>query len=334
MMRILTHIVTLILLLTSCQESGDKPDYIFRFGHQGNEQDVWHKSAMHMAHLLDSLSEGRIELRVHPSEQLGVELDMIRSIRAEIADMTITGESMQNWAGITALLAVPYLIRDSDHLRQIVEGDIGRQISDEMINTIGIRPLCYFERGPRHLTSNRPIHSPDDLEGMILRVPNVPLFVRVWQSLGAKPTPMTFSEVFTALQQGTVDAQENPFALIYSAGFFEVQKYINLTQHVTSWTYVVIGEKQFQALSRDLQDIVLEAGGLTQQYHEREFIKQEKLLRQQLESKGMIFTEPDIEAFRQKAEDAVMEALPEKYKPLYLEIIKLNSTDATYQSDL
>src|SRR6056297_3276069 len=196
MVRILTYIITLILLLTSCQESGNEPDYIFRFGHQGNEQDVWHKSAMHMAHLLDSLSKGRIELRVHPSEQLGVELDMIRSIRAEIADMTITGESMQNWAGITALLAVPYLIRDSDHLRQIVEGDIGRQISDEMIHTIGIRPLCYFERGPRHLTSNRPVHSPEDLEGMILRVPNVPLFVRVWQSLGAKPTPMTFSEVF------------------------------------------------------------------------------------------------------------------------------------------
>lgn len=333
-MRILTYIVTLIVLLTSCKESGDEPDYIFRFGHQGNEQDVWHRSAMYMSHLLDSLTEGRIELRVYPSEQLGDELDMIRSIRAEIADMTITGESMQNWTGITALLAVPYLIRDSDHLRQIVEGDIGRQISDEMINTIGIRPLCYFERGPRHLTSNRPVHSPDDLEGMILRVPNVPLFVRVWQSLGAKPTPMTFSEVFTALQQGTVDAQENPFALIYSAGFFEVQKYINLTQHVTSWTYVVVGEKQFQALPRDLQDIVLEAGKLTQQYHEIEFLKQEKLLRQQLESKGVIFIEPDIEAFRQKAKAAVMDALPEKYQPLYLEIIQLNSKDAANESDL
>lgn len=333
-MRILTYIVTLIVLLTSCKESGDEPDYIFRFGHQGNEQDVWHRSAMYMSHLLDSLTKGRIELRVYPSEQLGDELDMIRSIRAEIADMTITGESMQNWTGITALLAVPYLIRDSDHLRQIVEGDIGRQISGEMINTIGIRPLCYFERGPRHLTSNRPIHSPDDLEGMILRVPNVPLFVRVWQSLGAKPTPMTFSEVFTALQQGTVDAQENPFALIYSAGFFEVQKYINLTQHVTSWTYVVVGEKQFQALPRDLQDIVLEAGKLTQQYHEIEFLKQEKLLRQQLESKGVIFIEPDIEAFRQKAKAAVMDALPEKYQPLYLEIIQLNSKDAANESDL
>ena len=333
-MKNLIYIITLILLLTSCQKSGDEPDYIFRFGHQGNEQDIWHRSAMHFARSLDSLTEGRIEVRVHPSEQLGVELDMIRSIRAEITDMTITGESMQNWAGITALLAVPYLIRDSDHLRQVVEGDIGRQINNEMINNIGIRPLCYFERGPRHLTSNRPVHSPDDLGGMVLRVPNVPLFVRVWQSLGAKPTPMTFSEVFTALQQGTVDAQENPFALIYSAGFFEVQKYINLTQHVTSWIYVVIGEKQFQALPEDLQDKVLEAGKLTQQYHEREFLKQEKLLRQQLESNGMIFTEPDIEAFRQKAEAAVLEALPEKYKSLYLEISQLNSKDAANETDL
>ena len=319
-MRNFSFFLLILIFFASCRKSGDGPEYILRLGHQANEQDIWHRSALYFAHVLDSLSFGRIEVRVHPAEQLGTELDMIRSIRAGVVEMTITGESMQNWAGITALLAVPYLIRDSEHLEQVVEGKTGQEIADEMIQKIGVRPVGYFERGPRHLTSNRPITQPDDLAGIILRVPNVPLFVKVWQALGAKPTPMAFSEVFTALQQGTVDAQENPFALIYSAGLFEVQKYLNLTRHVTSWIYVVIGEKQFQALPEDLQEKVLTAGKLMQQYHEKEFVKQEEFLRRQLEEEGMEFIEPDVEAFRKNAEAAVLEALPEEYTLLYKKI--------------
>jgi TRAP-type transport system periplasmic protein len=324
-MRIALYIISFCFIISSCGNTGEGPEYILKFGHQANEQDVWHRSALHFARTLDSLSQGRIEVRIYPSEQLGGELDMIRSIRAGIVEMTITGESMQNWAGITAFLAIPYLIRDSDHLREVVEGDTGRKIAGEMISTIGLRPVGYFERGPRHLTSNRPVNSPEDLGGMVLRVPNVPLFVRVWQALGAKPTPMTFSEVFTALQQGTVEAQENPFALIYSAGFYEVQRYLNLTGHVTGWTYVVIGEEKFRALPRDLQEMVMKAGKAMQEYHEKEFIKQENLLRTQLEDKGMIFTQPDREAFRKKAEAAVLDIIPPEYKPLYQKITLMGS---------
>ncbi len=323
-MRIIRYIFIILLIIcsSSCHKPDNGPEFILKFGHQANERDIWHRSAVYFASMVDSLSGGRVEVRIFPSEQLGGELDMIRSIRAGVAEMTITAESMQNWAGITAFLAVPYLIRDSDHLEIVVEGDIGRRIEQEMVRTIGLRPLCYFERGPRHLTSNRPVNTPEDLGGMVLRVPNVPLFVRVWQALGAKPTPMTFSEVFTALQQGTVEAQENPFALIYSAGFFEVQKYLNLTGHVTGWTYMVIGENKFSQLPRDLQLAVLEAGKATQEFHRREFEEQEEYLRVRLQNLGMVFTEPDTEAFRAKAEAAVLEFIPEQYRSLYYEILR------------
>lgn len=331
-MRIPVLLSLLLIINPACRDTGTKPEYILRFGHQANEQDIWHRSALFFAAKVDSLTSGRIEVRVYPSEQLGGELDMIRSIRAGAVEMTITAESMQNWAGITALLAVPYLIRDSGHLRMVVEGETGSLIADEMIGTIGLRPIAFFERGPRHLTSNRPVHTPEDLQGMVLRVPNVPLFVRVWQALGAKPTPMTFSEVFTALQQGTVEAQENPFALIYSAGFYEVQRYLNLTRHVTGWTYVVIGEQKFMSLPGELQEAILEAGTAMQQYHEREFAEQEKFLRRQLENSGMIFIEPDIESFRGKAEKAVLEILPEEFKPVYHKITNLKPDHDTVKT--
>lgn len=322
-LKISLYCLFVLIMAVSCQSTKNGPEYILRLGHQANEMDIWHRAAVYFSEMADSLSEGRIEVRVYPFEQLGRELDMIRSIRAGIVDMTITGESMQNWADMTAFCAIPYLIRDSDHLKKVVNGPLGNEIAAEMINKIGLRPVGYFERGPRHLTSNRPVRTPEDLKGIILRVPNVPLFIGVWQSLGAKPTPMTFSEVFTALQQGTVEAQENPFALIYSAGFYEVQKYLNLTMHVNSWIYLVIGEKQFRSMPEELQHAITVAGKLTQEFHHREFENQEQVLRRNLEEKGMIFIDTDIDAFREQSEKAVMEILPEAMKEMYHKIVNV-----------
>lgn len=311
------------MVFLSCTPDERRAEVILKLGHNANDQDIWHRSVVYFAHLVDSLSEGEIEVRLYPSEQLGKELDMIRSIEAGIDDMTITGESMQNWAEITAFSGMPYLIRDLDHLKEVVEGPIGDKIADEMVENIGLRPLAYFARGPRHLTSNRPIRTPADLQGIILRVPSVPISVKTWEALGAKPTPMTFSEVFTALQQGTVEAQENPFALIHSAGFYEVQKYVNLTSHVIGWVYVVIGEEQFQALSPQNRQIILAAGKAMQAYHEKLFVDQEERLRKSLQEQGMEFVEVDVEAFQKKASQSVMANIPERLKPLYEEIIHM-----------
>ena len=108
------------------------------------------------------------------------------------------------------LLAVPHLFESSDALRNTAGGEVGKEIEKEIAEKANLLPITWFERGPRHLTSNRPILKPDDLNGLKLRVPNVPLFLKVWDALGAKPIPMSFGEVFTSLQQNTIEAQENP----------------------------------------------------------------------------------------------------------------------------
>lgn len=320
--NITIYYILMIFLFLSCTKPNSPT--ILRFGHQANESDIWHKSSLKFKELVEELSEGKIEVRVYPAEQLGKERDMIRSIKAGIVDMTTTGESMQNWSHITAFCAVPYLIKNSDHLKKVVDGSIGKQISNAMINDIGLRPIAYFERGARNLTSNRPILTPDDLKGIIIRVPNVPIFVNTWTELGAKPTPMTFSEVFTALQQGTVEAQENPFALINSASFYEVQKYVNLTEHVIGWVYIVIGEEKFQSLSDELREVIIKVGKLTQEYHQKLFKAEEQYLREELEKKGMIFQAVDKGAFQDKASRAVKESLPKELIKIYEEIERLN----------
>ena len=217
-------------------------DMTLKLGHLANEQNPWHLASVKFGEELKRLTDGRIEVEVYPNESLGKEIDLINGMQLGTVDMTITGESLQNWAPMAALLAVPYAYKSIEHMDEVAAGEIGDKIKQQIIEKVQIRPIAYFARGPRDLTSNRPIKTPDDLNGLKMRVPNVPLFVDVWKALGANPGPMAFSEVFTSLQNGTIEAQENPLALIRSANFNEVQKYVNMTDHVRSWIYLTIAE--------------------------------------------------------------------------------------------
>jgi tripartite ATP-independent transporter DctP family solute receptor len=291
-------------------------DVTLKLGHLANEDNIWHKAAVKFGEELDLLTEGRIEVQVFPNESLGKEMDLINGMQLGTADMTITGESLQNWAPMAALLAVPYAYTSLEHMDSVASGEIGDQIEAEIIEKAKVRPVAYFARGPRNLTSNRPITTPDELGGLKLRVPNVPLFVDVWQSLGAQPTPMAFSEVFTSLQNGTIDAQENPLALIKSASFNEVQSHVNLTEHVRSWIYLTISELTWSKLSDGDKEAVIEAGRRTQAYERELFIADEQQLVADLTAKGMNFVEVDQEAFTAKAKDAVLANVSDDIRPV------------------
>jgi len=292
-------------------------DFTLRFGHLANEQNIWHLAAERFKEEVEANSDGRIEVRLYPSEQLGAEMDVINSIQLGTADMTITGESLQNWAPKAAMMAVPYAFRDSEHLQAVVSGEIGAEIEAQITERANLVPLAWFERGPRELTSNRPIRHPDDLDGIRLRVPNVPLFVDTWQALGARPTPMAFSEVFTALQQGTIQAQENPLSLIESASFYEVQDYVNLTGHVRSWIYVVIGRNQLERMPEELQQVIFDAAAVMQAYQAELFEADQQRLEQALRERGMEFVEVDVAAFAEKARPAVEAALNDEQRALF-----------------
>lgn len=310
------------LLGISCNRS-NQAEYIFTFGHVANEDHTWHQAAIYFDKILNERTKGKIRVNAYSSEQLGKEIELIRSIRAGIADMTVTAGTLQNWSKVAAFSDMPFLLRDTTHLIKLANSDIGEYIKQTILEQTGLRVLCYFQRGPRNLTSNRAIRSPDDLNGIILRIPNVPSYVTAWQALGAKPTPMAFSEVFTSLQQGTVQAQENPMAMISSANFSEVQDYLNVTEHVISWGYVVIGDKQFREMPEDYQSVFLEAAQDMQEYEHQLFLEKEKLLRKELEEDGMEFVEVEQEQFQKIGSEAVYGSLDEEMKELYRKIIEL-----------
>lgn len=295
-------------------------DMTLKLGHLANEDNSWHKASVKFGEELSALTDGRIAVEVFPNESLGKEIDLINGMQLGTVDMTITGESLQNWAPKAALLAVPYAFKTIEDMDAFASGPVGDEIEAQIVETVQIRPIAYFARGARDLTSNRPITTPADLNGLKMRVPNVPLFVDVWKALGAQPGPMAFSEVFTSLQNGTIEAQENPLALIRSASFNEVQSHVNLTDHVRSWIYLTIAESTWSQLSDEDKDAVMEAASRAQAY-ERELFEQSLADdRAYLEENGMTFVEVDAAAFQAAAKDAVLANVNDEIKPIVEEL--------------
>lgn len=293
-----------------------KAEKVIKLGHIANEQHSWHLGSVKFAEEVKRLTDGRIEVQVFPNDSLGKEVDLINGMQLGTADMTITGETLQNWAPKAALLAIPYAYQSLEHMDAVASGEIGKDIEAEIIAKAQVRPLTYFARGPRNLTANREIKSPDDLKALKLRVPNVPLFVQTWKALGASPTPMAFSEVFTSLQNGTIEGQENPLSLIESASLFEVQKVVNKTEHVRSWIYLAISELTWQSLSPADQTALMQAAEAAKAAEREAFLKDEERLEKSLADKGMTFVEVDQKAFAEKAKAAVLTTAAPEIKPI------------------
>lgn len=295
----------------------------WKMTHISDANHLWHRTSVEFADLVEEKTDGKVQIEIFPNSQLGSEVDNINSIRYGATDLTITGESLEVWSPNAVMLAVPYAFDDQDHMRRVVEGPLGEQIEKEIDEDVGLTPLFYMEREPRNLTSNYPISSPEDLNGFSMRIPNVPLFLDSWSEAGAQPQVMSLSEVFTGLQQGVIDGQENPNDLIQSSGFYEVQNYVNETEHVRSWIYVVVGSEQLEALPEEQQAQVLEAAQEAEEFAQELIEEEAETVRTALEETGVEFNgDVDQEAFREAMMPALEEYFNEEQVELYNQILE------------
>jgi tripartite ATP-independent transporter DctP family solute receptor len=305
-------------------ETPEEPEKIvWKFGHLSNDDHLWNQTALKFAELVAEKTDGIIEVKVYPNEALGNEMDMITAIQTGTADMTITGESLQNWAPKAAMLAIPYAITSAEHMDTVINGELGAEIEAQITEKVGLIPLYHHKRAPRNLTTNFAVRTPADVEGLKMRVPNVPIFVDAWSAAGANPQAMAFSEVFTGLQQGVIGAQENPYDLIVSASFFEVQDFVNETEHVSSWIYVVVGEDQFNSLTPELQVAVEEAAAEAEAWGQAEFEATAAAYKQKCIDEGMtIIEDVDKVAFQEIMMPAVQESLDDEQIDLLNRIVE------------
>ncbi|HZK54242.1 MAG TPA: TRAP transporter substrate-binding protein [Desulfosporosinus sp.] len=274
--------------------------------------------------LVEERSKGQIEVQVYPSSTLGNEADLMDGIKLGSVDMALTGEAPINlFAPEYAALNMPYAFRDLEHLQKVLSGPIGNGLADKFVETKGARVLDYWTRGPRFLTANREIKTPDDLKGLKLRVPEIKVFTEAWKAMGAIPTPINFGELYNAMQQHVVDAQENPLELITTSSFYEIQKYLMTTAHVRAPYILFISDKIMKGLPEDLQKVINDSAKEAGQQELKDTLNAEDKFLAGLKAKGMTVVEVDTNLFRDKIKDLPARLESElKWKPgLYQAIL-------------
>jgi tripartite ATP-independent transporter DctP family solute receptor len=268
-----------------------------KFGHVGAPGSLFAASVDEFAARANEKLAGKAKVVTFGSSQLGKDKELLQKLKLGTVDFALPSTVMSTVADEFGLFEMPYLVKNRDHMGRI-EDEIFWETIAPAAEGKGYKILAVWENGFRHITNNeRPINIPADLEGIKLRTPKGEWRVKMFKSYGANPTPMSFSEVFTALQTGVIDGQENPFAQIYSAKFQEVQKYLSLSGHVYTPAYVVVGIDAWEQLPEDVRQILEETAKENQAFVYETAANMEIDLLQKLRDGGMEVNEPDKDAF-------------------------------------
>jgi tripartite ATP-independent transporter DctP family solute receptor len=235
-----------------------------KFAHVYETSEPYHKWALWAADELKKRTAGRYEMQVFPASQLGKETDINQGLTLGTVDVIYTGQA---FAARTypplAIGGAPFMFRDFDHWKKYSSGPVLAELMDAYYKKGGNKPVAVTYYGVRHTTANKPIVKPEDLQGLKLRVPDAPLYAAYPKVLGANATPIAFAEVYLALQNKTVDAQENPLPTIEAKKFYEVQSHVNLTGHITEMLLTIVSGQTWSKLSdadkKAFEDVFKEA---------------------------------------------------------------------------
>jgi tripartite ATP-independent transporter DctP family solute receptor len=268
------------------------------FGHVGEPGSLFAISAEEFARRANEKLGDQANVAVYGSSQLGSDEELLQKLRLGTAGMALPSTVMSSVVPEFGLFEMPYLVKDRDHMKRIEEAVVWPRLAPAA-EAQGYKVLAVWENGFRHITNNvRPIVTPKDLSGIKLRTPSGEWRVKMFQAYGANPTPMSFSEVFTALQTGVVDGQENPLTQIYSAKFQEVQDYLSMTGHVYTPAYVLVGLNTWESWPEDVRTILEETAKETQAFVYEEAVRLETELLEKIQTESEIeVNEADKDAF-------------------------------------
>src|SRR5437867_4552096 len=237
-------------------------------------------------------TNGRFRVQTFYSGALGAERESVEGVQLGTLDLTLTSTGpLPNFVPEIAILDIPFLFRDYAHARTVLDGPIGQNLLAKFPPK-GMVGLAWAENGFRHMTNNkRSVVLPDDLKGLKMRTMENPVHIQAYKQFGIIPTPMAFTEVFTALQQGTVDGQENPLSVISAAKFVQVQKYITLTGHVYSPALILMNKTKWDSLSAADKQAFTEAAKEAVKANRARIDEDERRVVAELKSGGMTVTE-------------------------------------------
>lgn len=291
------------LALVSAANANDFADMdpvTLRLAHVVNEQDGFHIAATKFEELVEARTDGKVNIEIFPNASLGDERTLLEGMQIGTVDMgVITNGPVANFVEEMAVFELPFLFPSPDAAYEVLDGPIGQELLDKLAD-VNLKGLAYAERGFRNLTnSERAVNSPEDLDGLRIRVMENPVYTDTFRELGANAIPMAWTEALTAMQQGTIDGQENPVNVIHSFKLDETQNYMTLSRHTYAPAIFVMGMPAWNQLPEAAQAVLEEAAQEAAE-HERQVnadMEAEQLAA--LREAGMEINDaPNMEAFQ------------------------------------
>lgn len=282
-----TALASVLLLTTVAVEAAE-----IRYGLWAKEGEAQYIGAQEFKRVIEEGSDHTVT--IYPGNQLGTPREMIAQLALGSTQVMSSGDP-----GIKEIeyLALPYLMKSMENYKAVIESDIGADWNDKLINERRIRLLGFMPRSPRQISANTVINSMADLEGLKLRAPERDYYVQSLAALGANPTPMAFKEVYTALQTGVVDGQENPIETIYAQKFHEVQDGVAMVDYIIKPAYVMVSEAFWAELSEDDRALLQQANDASTAKILELLPEQEKKFIAEMEAAGVTVTYPDKAEF-------------------------------------
>ena len=292
------------------EASAQSPKIIFKLAHVYNPGHAWDEGAKSAAQKVKEKTNGQIEIQVFPSSQLGTEEQITEGVIFGSIDIAVSGAGqIGNLFRPILICEMPYTFKDNNHVIRFGKSEVAKRMFVDLEKEFLVKVLAPSSWGIRQLTSNKPITTPADLKGFKLRVPEQMITVAYGKAMGAEPTPIAYAEAYMALQQNVVDGLENPLSAIKNMRFYEVQKYVNLTSHVTNCCFYLMNGAKFNALSAGQKKLMLDAFDDASKLIVETLNKEDTELLSFFESKGVKIHKPDLEAFKKATAD-----MPAKFR--------------------
>lgn len=315
-MKILRCLVMVLTLVCVLGAASVQAKIVFKLGHIAEPAHPCGQGAAKFVELVTQKSGGEIVVEVFPSAQLGGQDDLVEGLVFGTVDMALVGTGvLGQFQPQISIFALPFLFANREHAYKSLDS-VGMKLG-EQLEPKGLKLLGYMENGIRHFTNNvRPVHTPEEMKDLTVRVMNNKVFIEMMKSLGASPTSMAFSELYSAMQQGVVDGQENSSAHIWTKRFFGVQKYASKTAHTYSPEPVLISMAAWSRLDNDQQNIIVESAKEAIAWQRKFSAEKEQIYWDKIKDSGKISViEVDRSVFKEAA------------KPVYAKFASLVGQD-------
>lgn len=250
---------------------------------------------------LSEETNGTLNIEHFPDGQLGNDQALVDGVKMGSIHMALVGTLN---SPVADAINIHYLFKDTEHLEKVIYGDIGEELKKQLEEDTGLKVIGFVPGAVRHLTtSGVEVNKPEDLKGLSIRAPEMPVYVDTWTALGANPTPLPFTELFTSLQTGVVDGQENPYEIIANNSFYEVQDVLIETSHVIPARYLVMNKEKFESLSEEHQKAIEDNWQAASKNITKIYKENDASYKATLEENGMKIIKPDIELFMEATKE-------------------------------